>query len=101
MKLDSTILKRVIRQYHVRIESPRIVDVPCGDMAWMPNVLDDVVRDFLGGLRYTGLDITTEAITADRRKLGGDRCGRVRYAFSVSTSPATPHHRLTCSSAAI
>lgn len=83
MKDDSIFLKRVMRQYLAGIATPHIVDVPCGDMAWMPNVLDDVAKDFPKGLRYTGLDIVPEAVAANTQKLGGDRGGRVTYEFSV------------------
>ena len=49
VKEDSRFLKRVMRQYLADVDgTPHIVDVPCGDMAWMPRVLKDVLKHFPG-----------------------------------------------------
>ena len=42
-----------------------------------------MVKEFPGGLKYTGLDIVPEAIAANREKLGGNRGGKVSYEFDV------------------
>jgi hypothetical protein len=43
VKQDSIFLKRVMKRHLAGLATPHIVDVPCGDMAWMPTVLRDVV----------------------------------------------------------
>ena len=89
VKQDSLFLKRVMKHYLAGVKNPRIVDVPCGDMAWMPAVLNDVAKEFPGGITYTGLDIVPEAINGNRDKLGesvdgvDDGGGRVKYLFQV------------------
>ena len=54
-----TILK-VIQDYNIK----SIVDVACGDLTWMPLVLDELN----GSVKYTGCDIVESLVTDHKKK---------------------------------
>lgn len=45
-----------------------IVDVPCGDMNWMPELLDQLEKEF--AITYYGYDIVPQAIRSHRSRFG-------------------------------
>jgi hypothetical protein len=61
-----------------------IVDAPCGDMTWMPQVLDRLARDG-APMRYVGLDIV-DALIVRNRAVFSDR----EWTFEVADLVVNP-----------
>ena len=62
---EMAILHSVIRDLKFRLKKTKIslLDIPCGDMTWMPRFLD--TRD---DVDYTGMDIVPEIINTHKKK---------------------------------
>ena len=66
----------------------RIVDVPCGDMTWMPNAL----APFLGGgIEYTGYDISGLIVRENQRRFAAQP--QFRFAQFDAVETPLPHGR--------
>lgn len=65
-----------------------LVDVPCGDFAWMHEV-------DLGDVRYVGVDIVPEIVTRNRQRFGESE--RVRFVLGdVTRDPLPPGDAILC-----
>jgi hypothetical protein len=46
----------------------RIVDAPCGDMTWMPLLLNELAKEF-EHVEYTGIDVVEDLIESNRKRV--------------------------------
>lgn len=59
-KVTREIILKIVKDYNIK----SIVDVACGDLTWMPLVLDELK----GSVKYTGCDIVESLITDHKKK---------------------------------
>lgn len=59
-KVTREIILKIIKDYNIK----SIVDVACGDLTWMPLVLEELE----GSVKYTGCDIVESLITEHKEK---------------------------------